>query len=132
MAKINPNKDFILLGTLGVDGIHTLDIQKSEYLANKINYKVLLVESNSDDVLVIDGVKYVKIHDNNNEIPYKSRPIKLISYDNHLGNDYKRVLNSNIDIVEEFKLIKNKNSKLSKIERDMVISEFDKLYKKLE
>ena len=42
--------------------------------------------------------------------------------------EYKRKLDSKINIVEEFKLIKQKKSNLSRWEREEVIKEFNKEY----
>lgn len=47
-------------------------------------------------------------------------------------NNYERKLPEGIDIVKEFALIQQKKSKLSKWNRDKVVSIFNSYYKKIE
>jgi len=50
---------------------------------------------------------------------------------NFAGEKYERTLPKDINIVEEYKLIKHKQCKLSKWERETVVKIFENNYRKI-
>ncbi len=79
----------------------------------------------------IDGVKYQKIErpvSNGASSKMKSIMAATMMMSGGMGNSYSRP-NPTVDLVEEYKLVQEKKSKLGKRDREWVIWAFNKTYK---
>jgi hypothetical protein len=103
-------------------------LRQEEILKHKLNKLqqadvIIVGKIEEDDSFEVNGVQY--------------RPIQKQKAKNFLdliipyGDKYERKLSSDINIIEEFGLIQNKKSRLSKWERDEVVFIFGKTYKKV-
>lgn len=113
-------------------------------LREKTGIDNILVVSNPDmgDTIEINGIKYQKIPNKK----FSGQGIKSGTIDELMGSMYsipitnrydqsppkERRISKDIDIIEEFKLIQSKKSKLSRYERDWVVKQFNKSFVKLE
>jgi len=119
------NKKTIIIGGQGMIGKNTI--------CNNINNEVVVIENkNEGHAITIDGINYVK-----KEQPKASKTTsKLLMMAAALGSidpygsSYSRK-RPQVNIVEEFKLIQQKKSKLSRNDRDWVESQFHKNFKKV-
>ena len=89
-------------------------------------------------MIEVNGVKYERIiHEKKESKPMSKTlaaammmTLPYTMYDGLGGSNYNRPL-PNVDIVEEFGLIEQKKSKLSRWERDQVVRIFNNNYKKI-
>jgi hypothetical protein len=110
-------------------------------LKNKGIDIVVIDNIEPDESFVLNGVKYAPIKTEQRKHKHVSSKLGGIMamasmiympYMNHLygygESRYERKLPDGTDIVKEYGLIQNKQSKLSKWERDMVVRIFEKNY----
>jgi hypothetical protein len=129
---------------IGIIGMDDIDKTVAEALKNRDVGVIIVDEPNSnsyDESFDLNGVKYAPIK--TEQIKHKHVSSKLggimamasmiyMPYMNDLygygETRYERKLPDGTDIVKEYGLIQNKQSKLSKRERDMVVRIFEKNY----
>jgi hypothetical protein len=109
-------------------GYAIVDLQHDTVLNEDIHKEydhIILVDGSKtqDETLKINDEVYVKKFTDPRKTPNLFQELKEYEY-----FKYKRKLDSKINIVDEFKLIKERKSKLSKWEREEVIKEFNKEY----
>jgi hypothetical protein len=128
--ETNKKMDLIIVGA----GLMAQSISKVANITKELG-NVILLEDN-EDVIVVNGIKYVPKQKSNkrnfvtNNIYHKT--FLDLHIDNYLKDNYTRSLSKDIDIIKEYGLIQNKQSNLSRWERDMVVYVFEKTYVKYE
>ena len=111
-------------------GIPKGDIAKTVANANADNQTPVFVVGQKEDknIIEIEGVKYMRKAPQNNSQLFRGMEIDPDLF--LIGK--KTPKRPDVDIVSEFELIQQKKSQLSKSQRDWVVSEFNKLYEKVD
>jgi len=136
----NQNKKFAV-GVIGhVDsGKATLTAALMSAVNNKVDV-IVIDEPKYDNSFVVNGERYAPIEREEKKHSKglgKLATIAAMTYLPYISNlgsphsKYDRKLPKGVDLVKEFSLIQNKQSKLSKWERDEVIFQFNKHFKKV-
>lgn len=108
----------------------------SRMLLDKSNDIIVIIDDLQDkmetNIITINGIKYRKILDKYlDEFKHIMRGKEICIPSHALDQDKYSRPTPTVDVVEEYTLIRNKQSKLSKWERDWVIMEFNKQYQKV-
>ena len=111
---------------------------KTTAIANKVLEHKIEIGMSADNSFEINGVRYIE-RPSKESRGQKSRfhtimmaSMVLTNMYDMGGNSYQRQLPKGIDLVEEFRLIGQKKSKLSKWERDVVCYQFESKFIKVE
>lgn len=120
----------ILIASHGVD----LSSQLANHLANNHDIpKVIVIE---DDIYTIEvnGIKYRQIHhDTPKSGKFKMVTAMMAAYMPSVdfgGSDYVRK-RPKVDLIKEYGLIELKQSKLCRADRDWIVWQFERNYKKI-
>ena len=89
-----------------------------------------------EEIIVINGISYEPIPQSKPK-RYNTKMASIMAMTSFMypvidyggGSRNKEYTGPRVDIVEEFKLIQNKQSKLSKRDRDWVVHKFNQLYR---
>lgn len=117
--------------TLVTDHSHLDDvIAKVKRLKLDEKIRVVTIDQHIDNSVYIKGERYLPIDSpaRNDRFDMEAATLIALGAMYGTGSCYSRP-NPSVNILEEFKLIQDKKSKLSKRDREWVVSEFYKSYK---